>query len=235
MEVTNTNMPKTKPRASKERTTPALKTSDLARDIQLLFEIGTLRHVDRVWKQFMNPDVANCADHIFRTAWIALTIAKYEGAGDHEKILKIALAHDLSETRTGDVHYLSRQYTARNDKMAVEDIFEGTLHKNEMTELMNEYEERKTIEAKIVKDADNIDVELELCELRAKGYSLGRIWTERRLELLYPKLFTKTAERMWKEVAKSEPHDWHNKSPRNRFEKGDWQKQKKNGKKPAKK
>lgn len=50
----------------------------MARDIELLFELGAFRHLDRVWKQFLNPDVANCAEHSFRVSWVALTLARYE-------------------------------------------------------------------------------------------------------------------------------------------------------------
>ena len=204
-----------------------IKNTKKKRDIELLFEVGTLRHMDRVWRQFMGPDVANCAEHIFRVVWIALTIAKYEDAGNHEKILKMAIAHDISESRTGDVHYISRQYTKRNEELATRDIFEGTAHEDEMIDLIHEYEERESIEAKIVKDADNIDVELELRELRSRGHSMGTVWINSRIKNVYPKLFTKTARQFWKIIAKVEPHNWHLNSPRNRFIGGDWKKRKK--------
>lgn len=192
------------------------------RDIEFLFEVGAMRHIDRVWKQFMGPDVANCAEHIFRVAWIAFTIAKREGTGNHEKILKMAFAHDIAESRAGDVHYLSRQYTKRDEGTAIRDIFEGTVHEDEMVELIDEYEKRESIEAKIVKDADNIDVELELRELRGRGHSLGAVWMNSRTKHVYPKLYTKTARRFWKIIASAEPHNWHLNSSKNRFKSGDW-------------
>lgn len=154
----------------------------LKRDTELLFEIGTLRYLDRVWRQFLSPNVANCAEHIFRVTWIALTLAKLEKKGNHEKIMKMALAHDLPETRTGDVHYISRQYTKRHEDMAIADLFADTIHQAEMVELLAEYEERKTIEAQIVKDADYLDAELEMAELRSQGQALGSVWTESRLK-----------------------------------------------------
>lgn len=194
----------------------------LKRDIELLFEIGTFRHLDRVWKQFLDPSVANNTEHTFRVAWIALTIARYEKTGDHEKILKMALLHDLDETRCGDVHYLSRQYVVRKTKEAIEDIFAETVHSEEMKGLFDEYEKRESVESKIVKDADNVDVEFELREQRAKGHSIGDILQKDRDAMLYPKLFTATAKKLWDEIKKSDPHDWHLTSPKNRFRGGDW-------------
>ncbi len=202
------------------------QNKSMKRDLEFLFEIGTLRRLKRVWTQFLNPDAANNAEHLFRVAWIALTIAKKEKVNDHEKILKLALVHDIPETRTGDLHYLSRQYATRNEFLAMEDIFEETVHKDEMMELFKEYEERKSIESKIVKDADNIDCELELAEMKDTGYSLGKIWSKSRKEHLYPKLYTKTAKELYNAIAVANPHDWHLLSKRNRFAGGDWKNKK---------
>ena len=138
----------------------------IKREVELLFELGVFRHLDRVWKQFLNPNVANCSEHTFRVVWVAITIAKYEKNVDTKKLLKMALLHDLPESRCGDVHYLSRQYVERKEADAVKDMFEGTAHQAEMVRLINEYEDRKSIESKIIKDADNLDVELELMELK---------------------------------------------------------------------
>lgn len=204
------------------RSAMAKNNKNLKRDTELFFELGSLRCLDRVWKQFMNADVANIAEHLFRVAWIALTISKLEGAGNHEKILKIALAHDASESRTGDVNHISRQYTKRDEESAVKDIFEGTVHETEMIELMTEYEKRESIESKIVKDADNIDVELEFREMQSKGYRPGSVWLKSRQDFVYPKLYTNTARKLWKVIGSAEPNDWHLNSKKNRFKGGDW-------------
>ncbi|MDD2913514.1 MAG: HD domain-containing protein [Candidatus Paceibacterota bacterium] len=195
------------------------------RDVELLFEIGCLRHMQRSWKRFFNPDVANNTEHIFRVVWTSLLISEYENAGDKEKILKMAIVHDITESRTGDVDYLSRQYVERKEDNAIKDILKDTVFEKEFISIWKEYEEKKTIEAKIVKDADNIDVELELSELKAKGHPLGKIWTTQRKKLVYTKLYTKSAKKLWEEIHKSKVSDWHLKG-NNRFNAGDWKKKK---------
>ncbi len=195
----------------------------IKQDVNLLYEIGCLRHLTRTWKQFNNPGVANIAEHIFRVMWTALTLARHEKA-NQEKVLKIALVHDIAESRTGDVHYLSRQYVERKEDMASADMLAETLHEEEFINLLQEYEQRKTLEAKIVKDADNLDVELELQELKAKGDVLGSLWEKDRRGSVYPKLFTKTAQKFWKTIHATSPHDWHHHAVRNRFNSGDWKK-----------
>lgn len=195
------------------------------RDVELLFEIGAFRHIERTWRQFLNPDVANNAEHTFRVLWIACTLARYEKKVDYAKLLKMAMVHDLSESRCGDVHYLSRQYVERKESEAISDIFFGTAH-DDMVQVAFEYEKRECIEAKLVKDADNLDVEIELAELRSKGHSLGGILTEGRNRLVLPKLYTDVGRMFWKEIQSADPHSWHLGSPKNRFRSGDWKSKK---------
>lgn len=191
------------------------------RDIEFLYEMGTLRFIQRVWKQFINPDFANLAEHSLRVAWISLVIAKNENVNNTEKIIKMAIVHDVTESRTGDVHYLSRQYTKRYENEAAKDIFKNTVLEKEFINLWNEYEERKSIEAKIVKDADNIDVDLELREQEVSGNLLAKRWSKMRKTAVRQKLFTLTAKKMQDLLYKSDPHDWHINAP-NRYVAGDW-------------
>lgn len=190
------------------------------RDIELLFEIGCLRYIDRIWKRFLNHDSSNLSEHIFRVVWIAITIAKYEKKVNLEKIILMALSHDIAESRTGDVDYLSRQYVERKEKDAIKDMLSGTVHEDKI-ELLEEYEKRESLEAKIVKDADTIDLALEVVENKYKGHSVGTIWNKNRQKYVYPTLFTKTAKKFWNEIHKANPHDWHL-NGRNRFNAGDW-------------
>lgn len=91
-------------------------------------------------------------------------------------------------------------------------------------ETWKEYEERNCIEAKIVKDADNIDVDLELKEQEAQGHTLRSIWKDMRKKVTYKNLYTKTAKKIWEEIQTSNPHDWHL-NARNRYTAGDWKKE----------
>ncbi len=193
------------------------------RDLEFLYEVGSLRHMPRLWKRFLTPDFKNNTEHTFRVAWIALMIANIEGTGNHEKILKLALLHDLPESRSTDVDYLSRQYVERNEDLAARDVFETTSLEEEFLELWHEYSERKSIEAKIVKDADNLDVDMELQEQETRGFKLKKFWSKQRDTAVYKKLYTKTAKRLAKLINKSNPHDWHL-NGRNRFNAGDWKK-----------
>jgi len=194
------------------------------RDLEFLYEIGTLRFIKRSWVQFLRSDVASISEHIFRMVWIALIIAKHEKIKDTSRIIKMILVHDIAESRTGDPHYVSRQYVKLNDELAISDMLEGTAVEKEFKELWHEYEQRKTIEAKIAKDADNLDVDMELKDYAGRDRELYTKWRPTR-QAVYKRLYTKTAKRLWKSIHSSSPHDWHIKG-RNRLVAGDWKEKK---------
>lgn len=194
---------------------------NLTRDLEFFYEIGCLRHIQRTWKQFLNPDFQDLSDHIIRVVWIALTIAKYEGVQNSEKIMKMALIHDVSESRSVDSHYVSRQYVERHEEEAITDTLGGTAVESEFLALWQEYEKRDCIEAKIVKDADMIDVDLELKEQEYRGIKLGEDTLAGRLYVAQEKLYTETAREMFYAIQESNPNDWHIKG-KNRFTTGDW-------------
>ena len=92
------------------------------RDVELSFEIGTLRHVARNWRQFGGLDFANVAEHSFRVAWLAMLIAAREGS-DPGRAAVLAIIHDTPETRVGDRNYVQRVHVDQH----VEDAIRGTL------------------------------------------------------------------------------------------------------------
>lgn len=190
-------------------------------DVDFLYEIGTLRFIPRSWIQFLHADFANVAEHTLRVLWIALLIAKYEG-GDMGKIAKMALVHDMTESRAMDVHYVTRLYVDRKEDKALEDMLEGVAFADEIKTLWHEYETRESLEAKIVKDADNLDVDMELQEQYARGHTLRDHFLPMRKNAVYAqKLFTQTAKKMFEQIYASHPHDWHVHGV-NRMSQGDW-------------
>src|SRR6266516_4117511 len=115
-------------------------TENLGADINFLYEMGNIRLIDRVWRRFHHKDFANLAEHHFRVFWIAMAIAAREQGVDTAKVAKMALLHDIAESRTGDVDYLSRQYTERNEDLAIKDMLAGTSLEKEYLGLIHEYE-----------------------------------------------------------------------------------------------
>lgn len=193
-------------------------------NVNFLFEIGALRHIPRAWKQFVQDDVASVSGHTFRVVWTALILANMEGVQKTDKIMKMALIHDIPESRTGDVNYLTRQHTTRDEGKAAQGMFAGVSGEEEWIKIFDEYQERETLEAKLVKDADILDVDFELKELGMRGNDAYKKFMEHRVEFVHDRLQTDSAKKLLKDVLQADPHEWHAESPVNRFNGGDWQK-----------
>lgn len=192
-------------------------------DINFLFEMGNIRFIERMWRRFLHDDFANLAEHHFRVFWIAMIIAAHEEGADTGKVAKLALIHDIAESRTGDVDYLSRQYVERNEELGIKDILDGTAIQEEFLALWEEYETRTSLESKIVKDADNLDVDFELAEQAATGSQLQAVKKIMRQTVADTKLYTDTAKKLFEQLKGANPHDWHF-TARNRINSGDWRK-----------
>ena len=154
-------------------------------------------------------DCASDLEHSFRVTLIALILARREGIADEEKILKMALIHDLAETRTSDMSYIQKVYVKADEERATHDLFERTSLQDLNETILKEYEERKTPEAKIVKDADNLDIDMELKEFEERGSKLPAKWVAFRRKVRDEKLYTKAAKEFWDDLQKADVADWH--------------------------
>jgi putative hydrolase of HD superfamily len=180
---------------------------EMKRNLELLYEVGSLRNLKRTWSQFLGQGVENVSEHILRVIWLALCICRLEKKGDEEKIIKIALVHDLCESRTGDTNYIHSLYTKTEDLKAVNDSLKGTVFEKDLNSLFKEYKERSSIEAKIVKDADILEVDMELAEIEEKGSNLRKDWKQYR-DKIAQNLYTKTARKLYQEIQKLKPIEW---------------------------
>ncbi|OGG76675.1 hypothetical protein A3B35_00330, partial [Candidatus Kaiserbacteria bacterium RIFCSPLOWO2_01_FULL_54_24] len=149
------------------------------RDLEFLYEIGSLRNIPRAWIQHLGVPCASNLEHMMRVVFLALLIARREGKGDQDLIMKMALVHDLAETRTADLAYVHKVYSQTDDLRAAHDLFAGTSFVD-LEGIHTLYKKRDSIEAKIVKDADNLDVDLELKEFEEQGHKLPGKWAKMR-------------------------------------------------------
>ncbi len=183
------------------------------RDLEFLFEISAMRNMERGWKHQLGMDCANDVEHTFRVMFIALLLARMEGGVDENKVLKMALMHDIDESRTGDAEYVQKRYVSADSERVLKDMFDNTSFDDLRTGVAQEYHARETLEAKIVKDADNIDIDLELRELEDRGSLLPRKWKETTRRLVREeKLYTDSAKKLWDAIWEADPTDWHRKA-----------------------
>jgi putative hydrolases of HD superfamily len=154
-----------------------------------LIELQRLKRLDRTgWILRGLPNgTESVASHSFGVAVTAMFIAdRVKAAGfeiDSEKILRLALLHDWPEVLVGDMPrtatmFFGSQIRKFAEGKALAEIVApmGNLGIN-YVELHAEYEERNSLEAKIVKVADILDLLVQALALeRAGAKGLDEFW-----------------------------------------------------------
>lgn len=168
-----------------------------------LFEMASLRRIRRNHLQFIGNADDNISDHCFRVAIIGMILANIEKC-DSTKVLKMGLFHDLEEARTGDANYVHKIYIERKKMKVRNDQFKDLPIEKEVLSILDEYYERKTIESKVAKDADNLDQMLLQQEYLYKDKTNLKIWHAH----IRKHLITKTAKDIAKDIEETNPFEW---------------------------
>jgi len=98
---------------------------------------------------------------------------------DVERVLRISLVHDWAETRIGDMPKTGTKYFGSDVRKAAEtaafaDMVQG---KTELSSLHHDYEKRDSLEARLVKAADVLDLLIQAYALeRAGATGLDEFW-----------------------------------------------------------
>jgi len=101
---------------------------------------------------------------------------------DVEKVIRIALLHDWAEVRVGDIprtatEYFGAEARRRAETKAFSDIVSPLELSALYEKLYEEYEQRESLEAKLVKAADIIDLLIQVLALeRAGARGLNEFW-----------------------------------------------------------
>ena len=140
----------------------------------LEFSVDRLGAITRYnTKRFIRPQTV--MQHLGSTALIAMVLSDYLNEigvrNDPERVLRMALVHDLEEVTSGDIPHELKYDVPHSAQLrtALDKLTNYTLNKTinligdsrmqgEYKRLVAEEKARETIEAKIVKSADYIDV-----------------------------------------------------------------------------
>lgn len=171
-----------------------------------IYEIGVLRRVKRSPVLNIFDQTDSVADHTFRTAHIALYLAKKETL-NIEKVLLYALTHDITEVRCGDSYNIQKKYINRDEKSATEDLSEGLGEFGELIkETLEEYEKRESPESKLVKDADILELEATLLEHAHNGSKYSQKYLD--IERTSARLTFDSSKELLKELHSTAPDNF---------------------------
>lgn len=100
------------------------------------------------------------AEHSWRITLMAYLVSDEFPEADLEKLMKMCLIHDLGEAFTGDIPTFEK--TDADEETEAQRLGEWVRHlpqpfAEEMQELYQEMEERRTLEARIYKALDNLE------------------------------------------------------------------------------
>jgi putative hydrolase of HD superfamily len=157
--------------------------------LQILIELQRLKNLDRTgWTlRGLAPRTESVAAHSFGVGVTAMMLTDELAAQgikiDSERVLRMSLLHDWAEARIGDMpktatHYFGSEQRKRAESAAFEDIVEGLAAGGDLyRELFKDYEERDSLEARLVKAADVIDLLVEVLALERAGVmGLDEFW-----------------------------------------------------------
>jgi len=137
-------------------------TDDLIKQLEFIKVIDKLKSIFRKTRILDNSRNENDAEHSFHIAMMAVVLSKYSNTPvDVNKVIKMALVHDLPEIYAGDVMVYNKKQgeISREDEKAADKIF-GMLPQqqgDELKALWREFEEKKTPEAKFAAAIDRLE------------------------------------------------------------------------------
>jgi putative hydrolases of HD superfamily len=158
---------------------------DTERLIEFIAEAGKLKRLPRTgWVESGVPDPESVADHSFRVALIALVLADASGLNSL-KVVRMALLHDLAEAETGDLTPTQKNAAPESARRAENQAMEGILGnlpeaiRGVYRDIWYEFSESNTEEARLVRDADKLEMVIQASEYHGsggEGAKLMRFW-----------------------------------------------------------
>ena len=144
--------------------------------VDLLFEAAFLKKIPRSGYQFLGMGQESVAEHVFITTLIGWALAQMVPEADGAKVTSLCLLHDLSETRTGDLNYVQKEYVTPKENKALEDLTSHLPFNHAIKGLIEEFNQGHSLEARLAHDADQLAFLLDLKQLADQGYQPPLKW-----------------------------------------------------------
>jgi putative hydrolase of HD superfamily len=181
-----------------------MKKNNLQSITDFIYEVGILRHTPRSGFWFLGTGTQSVAEHLFRTAMIAYMLCHLTPGANKDRAIFMALVHDLGEGRTSDLNYVHQRYGRLAESTAFADIAAAVPFGGEMRDAYTEEQKRETLEARLVKDADQLEWIASLREEEMKGNAKAKEW----VAIAAKRLKTPAAQKICKQLLRTKPDSW---------------------------
>lgn len=174
--------------------------------VNFLFEVGILSKTPRTGFHFLGSGKQSVAEHINRVVYIGYILSALEKNIDISKVMKMCLFHDLAEARTSDLNYVHQKYTSSNEQQAIKELTNTLPFGSDILNTLEEYSKRKSREAILAKDADQLEWILSLKEEVDIGNKRAKAW----ISIAIKRLKTKGAQDLAVEIINTNSDEWFN-------------------------
>jgi putative hydrolase of HD superfamily len=158
---------------------------DAEKTLQLLLHANRLKAIPRMgWQMRGVSHPESVAEHTFCVAFLAMILADFvEEEVDGERLLAIALLHDLGEAVTGDLPEPALRFLPGSAKREAEEaVLREMLGDSPFAEncfdLWLEFEDCTSVEGRLVRDADKLEmmIQAHVYEQSTGNHNLGEFW-----------------------------------------------------------
>ncbi len=172
--------------------------------VNFLFEVGMLKKTPRSGYRFLGSGRESVAEHCFRTSVIGYVLSLHEEEADTHRTVLLCLMHDLQEARTGDLNYVNKRYVNADEDKALKDLAANLPFGGEIVDLVREFNAGESVEARLARDADQLDLILEL-----KGQlDLGNKYASEWMDYALKRLQSPTAKEMAESIIETDSTEW---------------------------
>ena len=155
-----------------------MNTEKIENIIHFYILASTLKDkIRRGWKvwHIERERVESVAEHIYGTCMLAIAIdSEYDFNIDLMKVIKMLIIHELEEIEIKDFtpfDKISQEEKRKIGKKAVEDVLKDLTKKEELLELIEEFEDMKTKESIFAKMCDKLESDIQ-CNLYCEEHCL---------------------------------------------------------------
>ncbi len=149
---------------------------ECGRLLAVLLEANELKTIPRMgWRVRGVTDGESVAEHSYAVALTCMILAdRMDIDVDVEKLLRIALLHDLPEHMLGDIHAPATQVLGEDVKEAaevriLERLFEGLPERERYVELWKEFADRSSVEGRLVRAVDKLEMFTQAYQYESAG------------------------------------------------------------------
>ena len=152
------------------------------RAVEFLMDVNSLEGVDRAGFAMRGVEDPECvAAHTAGVAAAALLVAdRLDEPVDRARILTMAVLHDLGEAKVGDIPLVTKtEEDDLREAAAADEMVEGL--SPGFADALREYREQATVEARVVKAADKLQMMAKVLAYQAESRGhLDVFWENQR-------------------------------------------------------